>query len=122
MAKPVPQPEDIPARSTWSLPLRIFASGEVFRKKHSKHPIRDFSGLLSQALEEYLNQHHNGLIEDTAQKLKTLNDETDFVAARHRGAVEKDVLKQVVAVLMNPDAAHARLAELVRKSKAKRKA
>lgn len=121
MAKPLPQPEDIPARSTWSLPLKVFASGEVFRRKHSKHTIRDFSDLLTRALEEYLNQHHNGLIEDTAKKLRALNAETDFAAARHRGGVEKDVLKQVVDVLMNPDAAHARLAELVRKSKAKKK-
>jgi hypothetical protein len=71
MARPQPAPENVPVRTTVSLPKKLTAAGERYRSEHPDEEISDFSMLLRRALRDYLDKKHPGLIEEVARELRS---------------------------------------------------
>lgn len=62
MPRALPSPENTKLRTSISLPARLMAAANIYRHAHPEANFDDFSALIAQALTEYLERHHPGLL------------------------------------------------------------
>lgn len=89
MPRPKPDPENATIKGPHSLPAKVkIAAQRVVNP--DKPGIEDYSSLLKVALVEYLERHHQGLIDKVAAELRAAYSEhgphTDLKAAEHGAA------------------------------------
>lgn len=62
MPRPTPLPENTKIRTTVSLAARLVAAANAYRVAHPNENLPDFSAVVAEALTEFMEKHHPGLI------------------------------------------------------------
>lgn len=70
MPRPVPSPENEKVRTTISLPARIVTAAKSYAVTHPMENLDGFSAIVSEALTEYLEKRHPGLVTAAAEMIR----------------------------------------------------
>ena len=70
MPRPVPSPENEKVRTTISLPMRIVTAARSYAVTHPVENLDGFSAIVSEALTEYLEKRHPGLVGAAAEMIR----------------------------------------------------
>lgn len=70
MPRPVPSPENEKVRTTISLPARIVTAARSYAVTHPMENLDGFSAIVSEALTEYLEKRHPGLVTAAAEMIR----------------------------------------------------